>query len=283
MPHYLKLGALPAKHHVQFPREKTASYQGEGLHYEHVITTDGFDRAYTIMYHLRPPTRVRSVEFVKLWQPTRAGELPLRHHHLKTAALPRAGDPYTGRVPFLFNKEMIAWRCRPARADGDFDFFRNGGADEIIFVWRGGGWLESNFGRLRYRAEDYIVIPRGTVYRLVPDDVTKEDHLILESSFPVRIPARYLNAEGQIRMGAPYSERNFHGPSELVPVDRDRDHTILVKDGARLSRMVLAHHPCRAFAATGAPDVRNSRLCRVHLRAALARPSPAGRARAVGA
>ena len=69
MPHYLQLGSLPAKHHVQFPREPAASYKGEGLHYEHVITTDGFDRAYTIMYHLRPPTRVRAVEFVKQWAP----------------------------------------------------------------------------------------------------------------------------------------------------------------------------------------------------------------------
>ena len=58
-------------------------------------------------------------------------------------------------------------------------------------MWRGGGWLESNFGRLRYRAEDYIVIPRGTIYRLVPDDVAQEDYLILESLFPVRIPARH--------------------------------------------------------------------------------------------
>lgn len=85
----------------------------------------------------------------------------------------------------MFNREMIAWRCRPARAEVEFDFFRNGGADEIVFVWRGRGWLESNFGRLRYRAEDYIVIPRGTIYRLVPDDIAQEDYLFLESSFPV--------------------------------------------------------------------------------------------------
>src|SRR5213075_1583268 len=68
MPHYLQLGSLPAKYHLQFPREKAASYRVEGLHYEHVITTDGFDRAYTIMYHLRPPTRVRSVELLRQWE-----------------------------------------------------------------------------------------------------------------------------------------------------------------------------------------------------------------------
>src|SRR3954470_3373689 len=130
MAHYLPLCSIPSKAQVQFPPEKAASYKGEGLHYEHVITTDGFDRAYSILYHLRPPTRVKSVDFVKRWEPAAAKEMPLRHHHLKTAPLPRAGNPYTGRVPFLFNSEMTAWRCRPERAEAEFDFFRNGGADE---------------------------------------------------------------------------------------------------------------------------------------------------------
>ena len=65
MPQYLKLGSLPRKHHLKFPRDPAASYLGEGLHYEHVITTEGFDRAYTIVYHLKPPTRVKRVELFK--------------------------------------------------------------------------------------------------------------------------------------------------------------------------------------------------------------------------
>jgi homogentisate 1,2-dioxygenase len=245
MPHYLKLGSIPRKHHIRFPRDAASSYKGEGLHYEHVVTTEGFDRAYSILYHAKPPTRVKRVEFVREWKPVAAAHTPLRHHHLKTASLARAGDPFTGRVPLLFNDDITCYRCRPqtTMADG-FDFFRNGRADEIIFVFGGGGWLESNYGRLRYRQDDYIVIPRGTIYRLVPDDIKAEDYLILESAHPVRIPARYLNAEGQIRMGAPYSERDFHGPSELRPDDRDGDFSLLVKDRNRFTRMVLANHPC---------------------------------------
>ena len=50
----------------------------------------------------------------------------------------------------------------------------------------------------------------------MPDKVEEEDYLILESTGPVRIPHRYLNHEGQIQMGAPYSERDFHGPSEML-------------------------------------------------------------------
>jgi len=244
MPHFLSIGRTPRKHHIRFPRDRAESYQGEGLHYEHIVTTEGFDRAYSILYHLKPPTRVKRVELLGEWALKAAGPSPLRHHHLRSAGLARSGDPYTGRVPLMFNQDIICSRCRPATAMGaGFDFYRNGQFDDIIFVWRGGGWLESNFGRLRYRADDYVVIPRGTIYRLVPDDVAQEDYLVLESSHPVRIPARYLQPEGQIRMGAPYSERDFHGPSELAPDDAEGAYAVLLKDRSRLTRVVLASHP----------------------------------------
>jgi homogentisate 1,2-dioxygenase len=147
----------------------------------------------------------------------------------------------------LFNADMTAYRCRPEKAYGEYEYFKNGGADEIIFVFKGAGTLETMFGKLRYRPEDYIVIPRGITYRLVPDKVEEEDYLILESTGPVRIPARYLNKEGQIKMGSPYSERDFHGPSELITIDREEDVPVLVKDGSRLTRVVHAHHPFDAL------------------------------------
>uniref|UniRef100_UPI00404AE1A1 homogentisate 1,2-dioxygenase n=1 Tax=Cephaloticoccus sp. TaxID=1985742 RepID=UPI00404AE1A1 len=244
MPHYLKLGETPRKHHLRFPREVAASYKGEGLHYEHIITTEGFDRAYSILYHQKPPTRVKQVELFSEWNLQPAAPTPLRHHHLKSAEIPRAGDPYTGRVPLMYNADITCCRCRPATtmAEG-YDFYRNGQSDDVIFVWAGGGWLESNFGRLRYKQDDYIVIPRGTIYRLVPDDVTQEDYLILESTHPVRIPERYLHPEGQIRLGAPYSERDFHGPTELVPDETEGDFAVLLKDRNRFTRNVMANHP----------------------------------------
>ncbi|QYM78772.1 homogentisate 1,2-dioxygenase [Horticoccus luteus] len=244
MPHYVKLGEIPRKHHIRFPRAAGESFKGEGLHYEHIVTTEGFDRAYSILYHRKPPTRVKSVELLREMAPRAAGPAPLRHHHIKTADLPRRGDPYTGRVPIFFNADITCHRCRPATAMAEgYEFYRNGQSDDIIFVWRGGGWLESNFGRLRYRQDDYMVIPRGAIYRLVPDDVTHEDYLILESAHPVRIPARYLHPEGQIRLGAPYSERDFHGPTELAVRDEEGDFAVLLKDRARLTRVVLASHP----------------------------------------
>jgi homogentisate 1,2-dioxygenase len=168
MPYYQKLGQIPRKHHIWFHRNGAApTFKNEGIAYEHVITTEGFNEAYSIMYHLRPPTRVRNVKLLKCHELKKVADSPLRHHHLKTANIPRRGDIYTGRIPILFNQDMTAYRARPQKAYGDFEYYRNGGADEIIFVFKGGGTLESVFGKLKYRAEDYIVVPRGITYRLV--------------------------------------------------------------------------------------------------------------------
>src|SRR5260370_38256642 len=110
------------------------------------------------MYHLRPPTRVRNVELIKHWEPKKVTDSPLRHHHLKTADIPRRGDLYTGRVPMLFNQDMTAYRAKPAKAYDKFEYYKNAGAHEIIFLFHGGGTVETGFGKLRYRPEGYMCI-----------------------------------------------------------------------------------------------------------------------------
>ena len=57
MPPYRQLGSIPPKRHTQLRHEP--GYRGEGIYYEEVVTTQGFSRAYSIAYHLRPPTRVK--------------------------------------------------------------------------------------------------------------------------------------------------------------------------------------------------------------------------------
>ncbi len=214
MPNYRRMGVLPPKRHIQFKRDKQDSFLGEGLYYEHVVTTAGFDRAYTIAYHLRPPTRVTNVELVGEYPLEEGARDALRHHHLQTQKLSRIGNPITGRVPLLFNDDLVSYRCKPV-ADQD-EIYRNGSADEVIFINNGGGFLETHFGRVPYRRGDYVVVPQATNYRLVSDDVELEDHLILECFGPVRIPA--LSKSGRtdvsgcslLRTGFSQSERNDH-------------------------------------------------------------------------
>ncbi len=165
----------------------------------------------------------------------------LRHHHLKSGTMPRVGDPITGRVPLFTNTDVTLARCRPAKPQAEL--YRNACADEILFIHKGRGTLTSQFGLLPFKPFDYIVIPHCTTYRLDFDADTPPDLLVIESANHVLIPPRYLNPDGQMRLGAPFSERDLHGPTELSVIDREQDTTVLIKDGARWTRYTLAQHP----------------------------------------
>jgi homogentisate 1,2-dioxygenase len=236
---YLRLGSTPRKRHIAHRTEP--GYRGEGIYYEEVVTTTGFGRAYSICYHLRPPTRVRNVEPAGMVEVKTVTEDALRHHHFKTAELRPGGDPITGRVPLLLNDDVVLARCRPNQPQTEL--YRNATADEILFIHRGQGTLHTMFGPLPFRPFDYVVIPRCTTYRLDFETAAQNDLLVIESSGYVVIPAQYLNADGQIRLGAPYSERDLHGPREPLPIDRDEETTVLIRDGRRLTRYTLANHP----------------------------------------
>ena len=87
MPPYLQLGSLPRKRHIAHRHEP--GFRDEGIYYEEVVTTPGFGRAYSILYHLRPPTRVRKVEAAGTVPLELVAEPALRHHHLKIRATSR--------------------------------------------------------------------------------------------------------------------------------------------------------------------------------------------------
>jgi homogentisate 1,2-dioxygenase len=239
MPPYLRLGSIARKRHITHRHEP--GYKGEGIYYEEVVTTAGFGRAYSIVYHLRPPTRVRKVEPAGSVTIETVTEPALRHHHFRTGKIKAAGDPINGRMPLLINDDVVFSRCRPA--EPQTELYRNAAADEVLFVNQGKGILHSMFGLLPFGPYDYIVIPHCTTYRLEFEPGTQPDLLVIEASGNVVVPARYLNPDGQIRLGAPYSERDFHGPRETLVLDREQDTTMLIKDGSRLSRYTLAHHP----------------------------------------
>jgi homogentisate 1,2-dioxygenase len=239
MPPYLKLGSLPRKRHIAHKTEP--GYRNEGIYYEEVVTTQGFSRGYSICYHLRPPTRVRKVEPAGTVNVETVNQPTLRHHHLKSAKLPTAGDPITGRVPFLANADVVIARCRPSQPQAEL--YRNALADEIVFVHRGSGILHTMFGLLPVKPFDYIVIPRCTTYRFDFEATTHPDLLVVEAAGNVGIPKRYVNPDGQIKLGAPYSERDFHGPREFAPQSKEEDTSVLIKDGSRLTRYTLASHP----------------------------------------
>src|SRR5262249_41113814 len=239
MPPYLRLGSIPRKRHIAHPQQP--GFKGEGIYYEEVVTLAGFSRGYSLVYHLRPPTRVNRNEPAGSVALQLGEENALRHHHFKTKNLPRSGDPISGRIPLLGNEDVVLARCRPAQPQDEL--FRNADADEIIFVHSGRGTLHTMYGPLPFREFDYIVIPRCTTYRLAFEPAGLLDLLVIEASGNVSIPSRYLNPDGQLRLGAPYGERDLHGPRETTVVDLEQETSVLIKDGRRLTRYHLASHP----------------------------------------
>src|SRR5690349_22012747 len=121
MPPYRQIGSLPRKRHIAHRHEP--GYRNEGIYYEEVVTTAGFGRAYSIAYHLRPPTRVRKVEAAGRLAIEIAEQGALRHHHLKSGAMKAQGDPITGRVLLMLNSDVSLSRCRPSQSQAEL--YRN--------------------------------------------------------------------------------------------------------------------------------------------------------------
>ena len=239
MPPYLRLGSVPRKRHIAHPHQP--GFLGEGIYYEEVVTLAGFSRAYSLVYHLRPPTRVVRVEPAGSLAIDLVDQPALRHHHLKTKAIPRVGNPISGRVVLLANEDVSLARCRPDRPQDEL--FRNADADELFFMNSGRGTLHTMFGPLPFRELDYIVIPRCTTYRLDFEPASMPDLLVIEAAGNVTIPSRYLNPDGQLKLGSPYSERDLHGPREISVIDTEQETQVLVRDNRRLTRYTLASHP----------------------------------------
>ena len=234
MPFYQHRGSIPAKRHIQH-----RNTQGN-LYYEEHISREGFSDIYSNVYHHFPPTAVSKIDkFISLeLQPTK--ERTHRHHHLETFKLDPYGDWIFGRQHLAFNKDLVISTSSPVKS-GDF-FYKNGMADEILFVHQGSGKVLTMFGNLKFKEGDYIVIPRGIIHSMDFNTGTNR-LLIIESRGAVRTPKRYRNHHGQLLEHAPYSERDFKLPEYQKPVIERGDHQIFLRLDDGIQPFFMAHHP----------------------------------------
>jgi homogentisate 1,2-dioxygenase len=235
MPYYHRLGKIPPKRHTAFRKDDGS------IHYEHLMGNLGFTGIQSLLYTLRRPTTVKAVEVA--WETPREAEpgrqLKMRHlrsHRLATGG----GSPVRDRSLILFNDDVSLSLVRPSAADPFF--YRNARADEVVYITRGGGVLESQFGNLPYREGDYLVIPRAIIHRLVPA-AGEQVHLVIESRGHIRTPKRYRNPHGQLLEHSPYCERDIRAPQELVVRDECGDFEIITRVGETCHRVVMDHHP----------------------------------------
>lgn len=235
MTYYYRLGEIPHKRHTQF-RQPDGS-----LYHEEVMGIHGFAGIQSILYHLRPPTAVRRVEQVQRVELPYEDAGPLRMRHLLSASLPACGDAISGRVPLMGNNDVVLHLARPTEPMDYWYKFAHG--DDVLFIHEGIGALESQYGVLRYRPGDYLVIPTGVIWRLVPDEGVEQRMLVVEAFGHVTPPKRYINNYGQFLENSPYCERDIRPPDELVTHDELGEYEVRVKARDQITRFVYDHHP----------------------------------------
>ena len=232
---YVQLGDVPDKRHVQF-RDARGN-----LLTEEVLGFEGFSGNESILYHRHNPCRVKEVgEFTPI---VREEWVPEAHVHrlTDTNAVEPGGDWLTGRRLLQWNNDIEVSICKPTEAyDG---FHRNGEGDEVLFVHHGSGVVETIFGEVPYRPHDYIVIPRGTTYRVVPDP-GEQVWLCFMTPGEIETPRRHRNRYGQLLEGAPFSHRDFHPPRTLPQADdAGEEHRLTVRVRGGIQEFTLDHHP----------------------------------------
>ena len=179
MPTYQRLGEVPRKRHIQFRDNGT-------LLTEEVMGLEGFSGNESILYHLLSPCRVRelgSFEPIEReeWVPDAHA-----HRHLRTDGhraggrrdlRPQAPDVERRRRDLALPADRARWTSSTATAR----------ATRSSSSTRASGTLETIFGDLPYREGDYIVVPRGTTYRFVPEGAAAPPRLRVTG--PDRDPA----------------------------------------------------------------------------------------------
>ena len=231
MPFYVSRGVIPPKRHTAFKNDDGRIY------YEELVSRQGFSSIYSNYYHLHRPTKIKQVgSLVKLDLKHVAKQH--RHRHIITSKIKSSGDILSSRTPLFFNDDVS---ISVATVNKSMDYFyRNGIADELLYIQSGSGKLLSNLGDLWCDLGDYIVIPRGIIWQVVPDKEMKI--LVIHSAGPIETPGRYRNRFGQLMEHSPFCERDIKTPILQDPVDKSGEFIVKTRTSSGLQEYSYAHH-----------------------------------------
>lgn len=232
---YHKMGTIPRKRHVVF-RQSTGA-----LYHEELFGTEGFSSTSSLVYHLRPPTRVRQIGRPWSVKPEIAIEDNLQALSFQGFQIQPSEDYLESRTSLFINENLEISLAAPS-SGMDAYFFKNADADEMIFVHEGSGALHSCYGSVDLEYGDYVIIPRGTVYSFEFNTNTNR-LLIVESKGAIRTPNRYKNNHGQYLEHAPFCERDFKLPQKLRTIDEEGEFHLRIKKRGLIYPFVYANHP----------------------------------------
>ncbi len=235
MTFYYRLGHIPHKRHTQFRKEDGS------LYHEEVMGIHGFAGIQSILYHLHPPTQIKSLQHMPIEEPKPEEQGALRHRHLFASKVRRKGDAIESRVALMGNSDVCLYIATPTEAMKYW--YKHSAGDDVLFIHDGEGVLETQFGNLPYRPGDYLVIPTGVLWRLLPENKSEQRMLVIEAGGHVVPPKRYLNNYGQFLEHSPYCERDIRPPEPTEPKDEQGEFEVRVKSRGVLTRAMYANHP----------------------------------------
>ncbi|MEA2092935.1 MAG: homogentisate 1,2-dioxygenase [Pseudomonadota bacterium] len=143
--------------------------------FERELGREGFYGPSTQMYHRHPPTGWSDVEG------------PLRPRAVDTARIVNNGRSPWDATPLLGNAHI---KVRFWRSDASMDHLaRNADGDELLFLHTGSGDLFCDYGHLAVSEGDYVLLPRGTLWRVAHDEPLSV--LMIEATFEsYRLPEK---------------------------------------------------------------------------------------------
>jgi homogentisate 1,2-dioxygenase len=236
MPLYHKLGSFPHKRHTTFYKP-----DGKSLYYEQLFGTEGFHGMSSLLYHTHRPTIVKEILAMHNAEPEIAHHKSLKSLRLKGFDIAPEKDFLKSRKTLLVNNDLHIGLAAPQESTNDY-FYKNADADEMIFVHRGKGTVRTLVGNIPFEYGDYIIIPRGMIYKI--DFETTDNRLLYVESFsPIYTPKRYKNSVGQHLEHSPFCERDFKLPQDLETHDEKGDFLVKIKKQQVIYDYVYGTHP----------------------------------------
>lgn len=209
MENFKSSGIVTKQAHVKIP---------EGL-YEEEHGRKGFFGRVSHLYHENKLTGWSNVE----------GDLKPRN-------LPPSFDkiPNNTFVAVLENNNCILNFGRFSEATQYY--YRNADFDELLFIHEGEGKIESTYGHIPYKKGDYIVMPRGTTYKIFPSTHLKI--LKIESTSEFEEPTR-----GILGPNALYDQTAIFVPEAALGTEKLNEYKILIKREGQHTTVTYPYNP----------------------------------------
>src|ERR1700733_9435112 len=136
---------------------------------------------------------------------------------------------------FLGNDDIRVSVSR--RSDPMPFYFHNADGDELYFVHRGHGKIETDFGPLDYEPGDYINIPRAVTYRIVPG--TRDNFfLIIQSKHEFEQPEK-----GLLGQHALYDPAAIITPEPAPNLNDNAEWEVRIQVEDEISKVVYPFNP----------------------------------------